>query len=381
MTSPLTVLYNYTPRSQSMTHLLLAFLLAGSPAFANTPTGKPPVSNAAEQAEADRILAMPSDSPSARFNQLLAARDLSPGARFALAARAPGLVEQLEVEPYMVAMAYIGTLPSPDLGRVRGGQTIIRATKDMKKGSPELEAATAVAEQLNLKGKLEAMRVGTLDGRVVRVEATAGDKRVTVELAWPSTPERDDDSRNTLAKVYGARPTQRAMGPGAPLPLADGSFENPSALGSEWKIERGVDLGNGTPVEEVSIDPKVAIDGSSSLRFYANVKTRMFPEVAQRVTVVGGMSLVLRGQLRTENVRVEFHQKPTDLFLDLSFEDISGQPVGEAQRVVGNLETHTWQTIEIRAIVPDNAAYARIAMSSALSGTAWFDGLTLAIGE
>lgn len=360
---------------------LLALMLAQAPAW-SAGSAKPPAVSPSDQAEADRIVAMPSDSPVARFNQLLEAQKLGPGARFALAQRVPGLVEQLEIEPYSLAVAYVNSLPGPVLGRVRRGETIIRTARDMERGEPEFEAAWDMAVALKIKGpKVDAMRVGTLEGRVIRVEVTVEDKSRTVELAWPSTPERDDASRNALARVFGARPTQSAQGAGAPLPLVDGSFEDPATLGKDWVLERGHDLGGGVPVGEVSYDERVAIDGSSSLRFYGTKATRLFPEVAQRITLSPGTRLRVRAQLKTDNIRVEYQQKSSDLYMEVSFEDISGQPVGSPIRAQGLGETHTWQTLEIQAEAPDGAAYVRIGLVCALSGTAWFDGVAVQIND
>lgn len=364
-----------------MYSLLLALTLFLAPAW-SAPTTKPPVVSPSDQAQAERVVALPSDSPVARFNQLLEARKLGPGARFALAQRVPGIVEQLEIEPYKLALAYIEALPSPVLGRVRRGETIIRTARDMERGEPEFEAAWDLAVNLKIKGpKVDAMRIGTLEGRVIRVEVTIGDDRRTVELAWPSTPERDEASRTALSKVYGARPSQSSQGAGAPLPLVDGSFENPESIGKDWALERGLDLGGGVPVAEVSVDPKVAIDGSSSLRFYGTKGTRLFPEVAQRITIAPSTRIHVRAQLKTEHIRVEYQQKATDLYLDVSFEDISGQPLGPGVRAQGVGDTHTWQTLTVEAEAPDNAAYVRIGLVSALSGTAWFDGVTVEIND
>lgn len=334
------------------------------------------------QANADRILAMPSADPSGRINQVLAARELDDASLFALATRAPGLVEQLKVEPYTFVMDYFAAVPAPELHRMRRGETVIRTKKEWKSSSAEKLAVEALAEALDLPlKKIEAVRTGPLEGRILRVELVADDSSGVVEMAWPSTPERDEKSRDALAKVFGARPSHRGMGVGAPLPLEDGSFERAESLGTVWQIEKGPDLGGGTPAAEVSVDGRSAIDGISSLRFYATQRTRQFLVVAQRVTVAPYTPLVARVMLRTESVRKEFLQNASDLYLEMSFEDITGAPVGTPIRDVGAGETHTWQALEVQGTVPDGAAYVRVALLSGLSGTAWFDGVTLLIGE
>ena len=361
--------------------LILALLTLGAP-LALAQSGRTPQVTAVAEAEADRILAMPSLDPAGRLNQILTARELDNDAQFAVAARLPGVIEQVRVEPYALALEYMVAMPAPELHRVRRGETVIRTIKDMNKGSEEWRAFVALAEELDLpEKKLEAARVGPLENRVVRVEITAGKTQKTVELAWPSTPERDEKSRDTLSKVFGARPTHRSSGAGAPLPLIDGSFEDPASLGTGWLVENGPDLGGGTPVAEVILDGAVSIDGRASLRFFASQKTRQFLRVGQRVTVAPSMPLVARAMLKTDNVRKEFLQNPADIYLEMVFEDITGTPVAPPIRATGALETHTWQALEVKGIVPDEAAYVRIGLMCGLSGTAWFDGVTLTLSE
>ncbi len=360
--------------------LPLLALLSLAPALAQNGRGLELTAEA--QANAERVLAMPSADPSGRINQVLASRELDDASLFALASRAPGLVEQIKVAPYSLVMDYFGAVPAPELHRIRRGETVIRQKKEWKKSSAELAAVEALAKALKIPAKkVEAVSTGPLESRVLRVTLVAGAEQSYVEMAWPSTPERDEKSRDALAKVFGARPSARAVGAGAPLPLEDGSFETAESLGAQWQLEKGPDLGGGTPVAEVSVDGREAIDGTSSLRFYATQRTRQFMIVAQRVTVAPYTPLVARAMLKTEGVRKEFLQKENDLYLEMSFEDIAGAPVGSPIRDVGAGETHTWQALQVSGTVPDGAAYVRIALLSGLSGTAWFDGVTLQIGE
>jgi len=359
---------------------LLLALAVGGPALAQQGLNLQLTPEAT--AEAERVLAIPAADPSGRMNQILAARDLSDAGLFALASRVPGIVEQIKTKPYTLVLDYLSAIPSPELYRVRRGETVIRTKDDIKKGSTEAKNLAILAEALKLPAKkVQSVRIGPLESRIIRVEVnTASDKGV-VEMAWPSTPERDEKSRDALARVFGARPSSRAVGVGAPLPLGDGSFEHAESLGTTWEVRNGPDLGGGTPVAEVSIDDQSAIDGLSSLRFYATQRTRQFLVVSQQVTVAPTTSLVARAMLRTENVRKEFLQKDTDLYLEMSFEDITGAPVGTPIRDQGAAETHTWQALEVKGLVPDGAAYVRVSVLCGLSGTAWFDGVTLQIGE
>jgi hypothetical protein len=321
--------------------------------------------------------------PIGRINQLLAARELSDAALFALAGTHPGLVEQLTSPSYRTAVDYIASLPAPELGRVRRGETVIRTTRDLR--GDEKVLAEQMAQNFGFKkDKLVAVRCSPLDGRVYRVEVTANGKKGktdvgTVELAWPSTPTRDDQSRTTLSKHFGARPDRSSSGSGALVPIVDGSFEDPASFGRDWVLEDGVVFGTRTPVADVVIDNTSAIDGVHSLRFHATDKTRLFPEVVQRITLAPYTRVRVRAQHRTDNVRQEFQQQPDALFLKISFEDINGTPVGSAIVDRGRIMTHTWETLEVRGEAPPQTAYLRIALFNGMSGSAWFDAVVVEI--
>jgi hypothetical protein len=89
------------------------------------------------------------------------------------------------------------------------------------------------------------------------------------------------------------------------------------------------------------------------------------------------MTLRARSQIMSDNLRVEFQQRPTDVYLGLSFLDIYGNPVAPPQRDIARLHTHTWELLEVVAEVPAGADIVQLELSSAVSGTAWFDGVTL----
>lgn len=339
-----------------------------------------PKIDTAAQMRAERILSMPDDDPVARVNQLLAARKLDDSALFVLAATHPGLVQQIVDPEYKLAVTYLASLPAPDLFRIRKGDTIIHSASELV--GDEKAAAEALAEQLGFKPKqLKAIRVGPLEDRIFRVEVTAGKKKksrtATVELAWPSTPERDAQSRAALSKYFGALPNRIGYGAGSTLPLQQSSFEEPNCLNDAWSLDDGVVLGTRIPVADVSIDHDVAIDGNASLRFHATEETRLFPTVTQSVQVAPSSHVRARVQFRASGLKVEYQQRPTDVGIWLQFEDADGRPLGTPKRAVGRLGTHAWEQLEVDDVAPQDAAQVRVGLLSAVSGTAWFDGVSL----
>ena len=364
---------------------LLLFLLAlawTSPALAQTP----PRVDAGAQARADRISAMPDGDPVSRINQLLAAKDLDDGALFALATTHPGLVEQLVTDKYRVGVDYLGTLPAPELYRIRAGETIIRTRKVLH--SNEWDAAVALAESLQFpkfnEKKLDAVRCGPLEARVFRVEVTIAQNKKksdadSVELAWPSTPDRDERSRDTLSRYFGARPSRTSQGVGALLPVKDGSFEDPESLSRYWSLVDGLMLGTNTPAGEVIVDNKFAVDGTQSLRFNNTDKTRLFPEAVQRVPVQPGTHVRARAQLKTDNLRVQYLQHEDHVYLSMVYLDANGAPVSEVAKATGRLSTHAWELLEVQQQAPPAAAFVQVGVISAVSGTAWFDAVILEV--
>lgn len=362
--------------------LLVGGLLgAGSPAYAQSVT--PPVITEADRFAAERIAEMPDSDPAARLQMVLEARKQTEGALLALAETHPGVVEQVMVARYKRALAWLDALPPTDLHRVRRGEQVIRS-RDLWRSTEETQAV-ALGTAFGFKEKkLLAVRAGPHEGRVVRVMVDTKTKgketdRGIVELAWPSTYERDEASRDTLSKVFGARPSRHQQGKGSLLPLIDGSFEKPGTIGSNWNLEEAVVLGVRTPVSDVTVTADMALDGASSLRVYNNATTRLFYAAFQKVEVVGGMNLQARCYHRTEGVHAEFQQNEGDLYLSLSFEDIFQKPLGAPILARGRIATHGWELMEVNGQVPFEAAYARVGLVAGLSGTTWFDAVTLSL--
>jgi len=363
---------------------MLAVLLFSLAALA-APTGKPPVVSEADTWAAAEVARQGDATPVARLNLILAARTLSPAAQFALAGTHPGIVEHL-IDPQLgLAVALIAALPAPELHRARRGETVIR-TDDILRG-PELDAAVALAKTLGFPNfdpeKFEAVRIGPLENRFIRVEVSYREKKKLVaiknlELAWPSTPARDEESRSALTKHFGARPSS-AGGINQSLPLQDGSFEQDGALGGIWSIVDGIALGTTSPVADITIDESSALDGNRSLRFYASDKTRLFPEVVQQVAIAGGQKVRARAQLKADKLRVEFQQREDLTGISLRFFDERGMPLGPAVRTAGRLSSHPWENVEIEAVAPPGAALAQVGLMSTVSGTAWFDGVRVEV--
>lgn len=368
-----------------MKALLLAWALAASSPSAWAAPGAPPTVDAAAVAQADRVRSIADTDPVGRIQMLLAARSLSPAAQFSLATTHPSVVEQLIDPRFQEVLSFIDALPAPELHRIRRGETVVRAKRDLK--GRELDAAAVVAARFGWPGftkdKIEAVRVGPFEARVFRMDVTYKKTKKkelinAVELAWPSSPERDEESRERLSKHFGARPSRDANMAGAPLPLLDGSFEKEHTLNDAWEIVEAVSMGNKrTPGSDITIDASTALDGAYSARFYADDHTRLFYELAQLVPVLQYQPVQLRAQVKAENLRVEFQQREDQVGMTLSWLDASYRPIGQPTKAVARLSTHPWELLELQAEAPAGAAFARVALMSAVSGTAWFDAVEL----
>ena len=362
--------------------LPLLALLLGPPALAQG--GVPPMVDDADRAAAARISAMPDGDPVSRMLMLLEARNLDEGGLFALAERHPDIAEQAVVARYKRAVAWLWSVPDADLHRARRGEQVIRVRELWTE--KEEEQVVALGTSFGFKSKkLLAVRAGPFEGRVYRIVIDSKGKgqnteRGTVELCWPPTPERDETSRDTLAKHFGARPSATNQGSGSLLPLLDGSFEGDGALGGSWALEDAIVLsGVRSPVNDIEIDGGTYLDGSKSVRVYNSAETRLFQAVTQRVEIVPGMRLRARTHHKTESVRAEYQQNESDLYLSMTFEDIFKNPVGAPIIARGRISTHTWEPLEVTGMAPMEAAYVRIALVAGLSGTTWFDGTSLTL--
>jgi hypothetical protein len=336
-----------------------------------------------EHARAKRVADMSDVTASHRINQLLSAREFNDAELFVLATTSPGVVEQLLDPTYRLGVNYLYSLVGAELHRIRNSGTLIRTTPRLS--SKERRAVDALCAHFGYDAeKLRGIKFGPKDGRVYELEITIQVKKKKIatgsmELAWPPTPARDEESRTTLAKYFGARPTRTGRGAGSLLPVRDGSFELAGTLGPVWQLARGVDFGHYVPAQAVTIDSQVALDGKNSLRFYATDKTRQFYKAVQRVPVTPGTSIRLRTQVKTERLRLEYQQRRSDFFISGTFLDPTGRPMGQALKSSGRMGSHGWELLEIKTAVPYGASQILIEIICAMSGTAWYDGVIIEI--
>ena len=360
--------------------LRLALCLLWTVGAAHAQEGRPPVIDEGALARASIVVAMADDDPVDRLNLMLASKDLDSAAQFVIASTHPSIVEQLYDPRYRIAVDYITALPPHDLGRVRRGETVIRTADDLR--GTERQRAEALATHFGFDPeKISAMRVGPLEGRILRVEITVKkNKKVSftdaIELGWPSTPDRDEASRSNLARYFGGARPSRVTTTGSVF-VQDRSFEAPDTLGKAWLLRDGVMLGTSSPVQEVVVDDRVSLDGGASLRFNATKATRLFPEVYQQTAVLPGSRLRARVHVKAENLRVEFLQKEGTVRIALQYIDAGGAPIGRPEQATSRLSSHPWEVIEIESLVPPSAAAVQVGLLCGVSGTAWFDGLTL----
>ncbi len=338
-----------------------------------------------ETARAKRVSEMSDETPSHRINQMLASRNFNDRELFVLATTSPGIVEQLKDPVYKLGVDYLFSLVGAELHRIRNSGTLIRTTSRLS--SKERRAVDALCEHFGYDPeKLRGIKFGPKDGRVYELEVTIQVKKKKIatgslELAWPPTPARDEESRTTLTQYFGARPTRLGSGAGSLLPLRDGSFETPGSLGPIWQMVPGTNFGHHTPAQEVTIDSQMAIDGQYAVRFYATERTRQFYKLAQRVPVTPGTNIRLRTQLKTELIRIEFQQRRSDFYVSATFLDATGRPIGQAEKAAGRLGSHGWELLEINTSAPYGASQILIELVSSLSGTAWYDGVIIEVVE
>lgn len=370
-----------------MLSFVFAALLGLSPLDVHA-AGRPPVVDDAARFAAAQVRDMPDGTPWERLNQVLAARKLNQAALFELAATNPSIVQQVIDPSFQRVYDFVAGFEPGDLFRARQGETIVRSYAQLKKR--EKAIVEPLAAGLGFKKfkpeKITAVRIGPLKGEVYRFDVVYQIKKKETEIrslqvGWPSTPERDEAARDVLAKHFGARPSRVGRGAGSIVALQDASFETES-IGSTWLLEPAISLGNKViPENEVSIAAGEGLDGNNCLRFYAEERTRMFHEVAQTAPVAPGARLEAKVQFRADNLRVEFHQRDDYVGMTMSFLDAGGNAVGPARRAIGRLATHPWEQLLIEETAPMEAASVRISLVSAVSGSAYFDAVEVELKD
>ncbi|HCH63670.1 MAG TPA: hypothetical protein DFR83_12765 [Deltaproteobacteria bacterium] len=308
---------------------------------------------------------------------------------FDLATTHPNIVEHIYNSKFDEVFEYIDLMPPAELNRIRRGETVIRTTADLR--GRERELAERIASRFDFPKykpeKIVAVRMGSIQDQIWLFEIKYKQnkrKEFTehISLAWKSSPERDEESRDMIAKAIGARPSRVSRGIGSTVAISDGSFEEAQTLRDGWSlVEAFITSEARTPVADVALDRRVYLDGSQSVRFYAEERTRLFYEVAQAAPVTPGIRVRATAQVRGENLRVEHQQREDSVCMTLSFLDGNGRPVGPARRAIARLETYPWTLIAIEETVPNAAEFVRIAFVSGVSGTTWFDAAEIEILE
>jgi len=357
---------------------LLASILVLFPPAAHA-TATAPVPSAQDRGAAESIARMADASPQDRVAKLLKAAELERAALFALAGVDPLLVQQV-VDPLpRAALAYLAALPATELADLRSGNTVVRHAAGWSKLETERLEQIAVIGELKKPKAIETVRIGGIAGSNMRLELIGKKGSIEVEFAISPTPVREDRAREALTKHFGARPAEVTRGPKTRLPLEDSSFEDPASLGTVWVLTPAVTRSGTIPAAQVSLDTAEKLDGRSSVRFNSDINTRYWEQLSPRVSIAPGTSLVLRGHVKARYLRRERDQERM-FRLAMIFEDIGGNPVGapvEAPLETGDME---WRQFVVNAEAPPEADYVKILLACTVSGTAWFDGLSLEIG-
>ncbi len=358
--------------------LLLSLLALGLPQLAHG-VANAPVPTAEERMRADAVARMNDASPADRLVKLLETLELNRAELFALAGPDPILVVQVVDEESRAVLGYLGSLPATELSDLRAGNTVVRRMEGFSKREYELLVEMATAAGIKKPKKLQHVRVGTITGRNMRFELVTKKGSIELEFAGGPTPVEEEKARKKLTAHFGARPAEITSGPGTRLPLEDSSFEQEDTLGSHWALEPCVNRGSEIPAADVTLDRDETLDGLRSLRFHSDAQTRNWPQVAQRVSVAPGTPLVLRGHAKAHYLRKERDQE-RQFRMALVFLDIEGNVVGQpadAALITGDMD---WREFVVKAVAPPQADYVKVLLSCTVSGTAWFDGLSLEIG-
>ncbi len=338
-----------------------------------------PVPTAQHRAQAEAIARMNDASPTDRVVKLMKASELERESLFVLAGYDPILVEQLVDEQARIVIAYLKDLPATELADMRAGNTVVRRAEGWGKLEWQHLIELATLAEIPKPKKLESVRIGVITGSNMRFElfGTKGDLELVFAIA--PTPVREERARDRLTKHFGARPSEITRGPGMRLPLEDASFEDDGSIGGVWELVPCVTRGGTMPEAQIALDLGERLDGRASVRFHSDEKTRYWPQLQQRIAIAPGTSLVLRGHVKGHYLRRERDQDRI-FRLAMVFEDIAGNQVGEPVEAPLQTGDMDWRQFVITAHAPPEADYVKVVLASTISGTAWFDGLSLEIG-
>ena len=351
--------------------LVLAFATAG-PAFAA------PVILDSDRMAAQKVAMMDDASPVDRLAKALNALDLSEGGLYVLAGTEPMMVDEILSENGRAVLAYVDSLPPTTIAQLRSGGTVVRKSGSWSKS--ESAQVSGIAKLNGLKpAKLEFIRIGTLSGRALQFEIKGKKGVASGQFLQGPTPDAEDKATDRLSRHFGAKPPRVTSGPGTRLKMLDSSFEANGTLGVNWYFETAAERGGRVPEAEFVVDSEETFDGARSLRMYSTIETRYWPAAVQNVEISPSTPLVLQGYSKATNIRIERDQEPL-YYVAIAFLDSMGQAVGEP--VYGRLDSgdHDWEMFQVKAVSPENAAFAKILLACTMSGRAWFDGLSLEVG-
>jgi hypothetical protein len=165
--------------------------------------------------------------------------------------------------------------------------------------------------------------------------------------------------------------------------LKNSSFEDVEGnVPVGWKVEpfRGLE---GMRESEYGIDTDHPFDGENAFFFKTDAVTRRFLSLTQEIEVRNVDRIKLRGAVRTLDVRREreqysqanlaltFYDKDRNRFYSSRFYDKRTKPRLET--------TDDWIVEELIVRVPVNTAYVVVHCALGMSGTMWYDDVTLEI--
>ncbi len=344
----------------------------------STPVEAAPVIQDADRLAAGKVAMMDDASPVDRLAKALNAPDLSEGGLYVLAGTEPMMVDEIVTEKSRAVLDYVQSLPPTTIAQLRSGGTVVRKASGWSKTESAQVAAIAKMHGLKPK-KLEHIRIGTLSGRALQFEIRGKAGSIAGQFLQGPTPDAEEKAMGRLSLHFGAKPPRVTSGPGTRLKMLDSSFEANGTLGVNWYFETAAEKGGRIPEAEFVVDSEEAFDGARSLRMYSTTETRYWPAAVQNVEISASTPLVLQGYSKATNVRIERDQEPK-YYVAIAFLDSMGQPVGET--VYGRLDSgdHDWEMFQVKAVSPENAAFAKIMLACTMSGRAWFDGLSLEVG-
>lgn len=298
-----------------------------------------------------------------------------PNTLFALSNSHPHIAI-MAVSPYQKQLLkYLLVIPSTEKHKLRKGNGVIRSINEMEK--LEKKRALELAKAQGISKKLTDIRIDSFDGITIDFEfayKVKGDtKRKTISLASPYAPVTSRETRNEIEKILERRPMAPTEGAYAILPVSSGSFEEGIR---SWNKNIGFSFEATEPAGVVDIDEEMAMDGSSSLRFYNTEKTRVFHQVSQSVPINEEIEIRVQCFTKSKNTRTEYRQDPSYTQMSIVYKDASGSELRTETQPI-RIGSYDWEQISVNSYIPQNSASVDVRFLSSVSGTLWVDGLTV----